>query len=70
MIVGINYTQDGSRVIALLWYDNNLARKDKQEWAHEYTQVYDEVYIVSNINFKNDDQDFINEIITKGCRMV
>lgn len=70
MLVGINYGQDGNRVIAMLWYDSNLARKDRQEWAHEMAQEYDEVYIVSDFAFKNNDQDFINEIVTKGCRMV
>lgn len=70
MIVGINYGQDGNRVIALLLYNSCHTRAIKQDIAHEIAQEYDEVYIVSDINFKNNDQEFINEIVTKGCRMV
>lgn len=70
MIVGINYTQDGSRVIVYIYYDIKLSREAKQTAAHNFCEDCDEVYIVSDFNFKNNDQDFINEIVTKGCRMV
>lgn len=70
MIVGINYNQDGSRYIARIRYDAEQTREEKQELAHFLTYSYDEVYIISDFNFKNNDQDFIDEIVTKGCRMV
>lgn len=70
MVVGINYNQDGSRYIAYIYYIRTWSREMKQSVAHALCIRCEEVYIVSDFNFKNDDQDFINEIVTKGCRMV
>lgn len=70
MIIGINYNQDGSRSIARISYNRDLSREARQNYAHAMTQECDEVYVLSAFNFDNDDQDLINEIVTKGCRMV
>ena len=70
MIVAINYSQDGSRYIANITFKSNRTRQEIQDLAHYMTQDYDEVYVISSLNFNNNDQNFINEIVTKGCRMV
>ena len=67
MIVGINYNQDGSRSIAYMFYDVSESMEEKKHHALIRSRLYDEVYIVS---LDNNCQDFINEIVTKGCRIV
>lgn len=68
MIVGINYSQDGSRYIARIVFQANSTMQKIQDLAHYMMKDYDEVYVIGS--FKNNDQDFINEIVTKGCRIV
>lgn len=65
LIVGMNYTDDGmSRSIANLGVvDSNTIPADI---SRTYCDLYDEVY---TIEFDNNHQDFINEIVTKGCRL-
>ena len=65
MLVGINYTQDGSRTIAFLYYVSNI--KDYHELLDAYRGSYDEIYIVDS--FDPNDQSFIDTVVTQGCRL-
>lgn len=67
MIVGININAIGDRYIASLYFCNDHNRKDKQAIANLWLNHYDEVYIVDD--FDSNDDDFINEIVLKGCRI-
>ena len=67
MIVGINYNLDGSRYISRISYNLSLTREANQHYASVIAEECEEVYIVA---FDDNCQDFINEIVTKGCRMV
>lgn len=67
MIVGININAIGDRYISALYFNNDNSRKDKQAIAKLWLNHYDEVYIVDS--FDNCCEDFINEIVLKGCRM-
>lgn len=66
MIVGININTIGDRYIASLFYCNEHNRKDQQTIAELWKNNYDEVYI---IELDNCYDDFINEIVLKGCRI-
>ena len=66
MIVGININSIGDRYIAGLYVNIDNSNKDKESIAKLWLNHYDEVYIV---NFDNCCEDFINEIVLKGCRM-
>lgn len=66
MIVGINLNAIGDRYIAGLYFINDNSRHDKETIANLWLNHYDEVYI---IDFDNCNDDFINEIVLKGCRM-
>lgn len=66
MIVGININSIGDRYIAGLYFNIDNSNKDKESIAKLWLNHYDEVYIV---NFDNCCEDFINEIVLKGCRM-
>lgn len=65
MVVGINYKDDGSRIIALLEYSPKHV-KDK-EILDAYKYSYDEVYVVDSFN--PNDQSFIDIVVTQGCRL-
>ena len=65
MIVGMNYTQDGNRAIAFIDYYITLKDGDLSILASNYNRYYDEVYVV---DFNPYCEDFINEIVLKGCR--
>lgn len=67
MIVGININAIGDRYIACLYFCNDNNRKDRQTIAKLWLNSYDEVYIIDN--FDSNDEDFINEIVLKGCRI-
>lgn len=66
MIVGINYNTDGSRYIASIFsrycWDTLKEKRIAQAISHDC----DEVYI---IDFNPYYEDFINEIVLKGCRI-
>lgn len=66
MIVGINYNNDGSRYIAsiIFCYSWNVLKRERV--AQALTQDCDEVYITE---FNTTCEDFINEIVLKGCRI-
>lgn len=66
MIVGININAIGDRYIAGLYYNMNNSRHDEEAIAKLWVNEYDEVYI---IDFDNNCDDFINEIVLKGCRI-
>ena len=66
MIVGMNYTQDGNRTIALINYYYECSIEYLNHLLEDYVESYDEVYIVS---FDPNCVDFINEIVLKGCRV-
>ena len=66
MIVGINYNTDGSRYIASIIYSHDWNFLKTERIAQALSQDCDEVYVVE---FSNSHKDFINEIVTKGCRI-
>lgn len=66
MIVGININSIGDRYIAGLYFNFDNSRHDREAIAKLWVNHYDEVYIV---DFDNCCEDFINEIVLKGCRM-
>ena len=66
MIVGINLNTLGDRYVAGLYFCDSNNRKDKQAIAKLWLNHYDEVYI---IDFDNCNDDFIKEIVLKGCRI-
>lgn len=66
MIVGINYTQDGQRTIAFIEFLSGRSDKNVDITAKYYRPQYDEVYFV---DFDPNCEDFINEIVLKGCRV-
>ena len=67
MIVGININTVGDRYIAGLYFNIDNSRKDKEAIAKLWLNHYDEVYIIDS--FDNCCENFINEIVLKGCRM-
>lgn len=66
MIVGININAIGDRYIAGLYFNMDNSQHDKQAIAKLWVNHYDEVYI---IDFDSSCDDFINEIVLKGCRI-
>lgn len=66
MIVGININTNGERYIAALQFDFDYNNDNKNGIAQSWKMCYDEVYIVP---FDNCHEDFINEIVLKGCRI-
>lgn len=66
MIVCIDYTQDGTRTITDIYFDVTCDRATTENVAYDYKESHDETYIV---NFDPNSQDFINEIVTNGCRI-
>lgn len=66
MIVGININSIGDRYIAGLYFNIDNSTHDREAIAKLWRNHYDEVYIV---NMDNCCDDFINEIVLKGCRM-
>lgn len=66
MIVGINYTQDGSRTIDKLTFNAELSETALSNYAKVVSESCDETYIVY---FDPNSQDFINAIVTNGCRI-
>ena len=67
MIVGINLNSLGERYIAGLYFNMDNSHHDREAIAKLWLNHYDEVYIVDS--FDNCCDDFINEIVLKGCRM-
>lgn len=67
LIVGINYQQNGQRVIEKMYYDSHINAEVQAIIANDMADVCDEVYIVDT--FDPASQDFINEIVTKSCRI-
>lgn len=67
MIVGINLNAIGDRYIAGLYFNMDNSRQDREAISKLWLNHYDEVYIVDS--FDNCCEDFINEIVLKGCRM-
>lgn len=66
MIVAINLNTVGDRYIAALYFTDEHSNTDNMAVAKLWINHYDEVYI---INFDNCHEDFINEIVLKGCRI-
>lgn len=67
LIVGINYKQDGQRVIDRMMYSATMCEELIEEISNGYAKICDEAYIVDTFDPAN--QDFINEIVTKSCRI-
>lgn len=67
LIVGINYQQNGERVIDKLFYSAHVNAEVEAIIASDMNEECDEVYVVDTFNPA--DQDFINEIVTKSCRI-
>ena len=66
MIVCMDYTQDGTRTITELqfgWENYDILMNTE----HALTALHDETYIT---DFDPNSQDFINEIVTHGCRIL
>lgn len=66
MIVGINLNAIGDRYIAGLYLNIDNSRHDQEVIAKLWVNHYDEVYI---IDLDTSCDDFINEIVLKGCRI-
>jgi hypothetical protein len=66
MIVGLNYDSYGSRYINTIVYSGDWNALKKEKVAQALTQDCDEVYITE---FDEECEDFINEIVLKGCRI-
>lgn len=67
LIVGINYQQDGQRVIDKLFYSAHVNAEVEALITNDMTDECDEVYMVDT--FDPASQEFINEIVTKSCRI-
>ena len=65
MIIGINYAQDGSRVIARIDHDTAINPIVEMNNAHWLKNRYDEVYIIPFIPTN----ELIDEVALKGCRL-
>ena len=66
MLVGIDYTQDGSRTIGTIEYGSLQDEHSFKSRALDFKSYHDEAYIV---DFNPNCVDFINEIVLKGCRV-
>ena len=66
MIVGINYSNDGSRYIASIIFCDSWSALKRERVAQALTQDCDEVYIKA---LNKTCEDFINEIVLRGCRI-
>lgn len=66
MIVCMNFNNVGERYIAYLKMSNEYTRAEVSAIARYYKEDYDEVYV---IDIDPADDDFINAIVTKGCRV-
>lgn len=66
MLISMNYTQDGGRVITSL-YSYPFNKEERQELIQWLGENNDEVYIC---DFDQNSRDFINGIVTEGCRIV
>lgn len=66
MIVGININAIGDRYIAGLYLNIDNSRKENEVIAQVWLNQYDEVYIIA---LDTSCEDFINEIVLKGCRI-
>lgn len=66
MIVGIDYLDSGERTISHLSYKSDRNEKTFKEMSRVMSEIHDEAYIV---DFNPNCTDFINEIVTKGCRI-
>lgn len=66
MLVAMDYTQDGARTISFLNYNANYNEDEFKTAAHILAHSHDEIYAV---DFDPNSQDFINEIVTNGCRI-
>lgn len=66
MIIGININTIGDRYIAYVKHDNNLTRHDMTVVAEQLKDFYDEVYIT---DFDGANDDFIQYVVLKGCRV-
>lgn len=65
ILVCMDYTQDGKRTITDLYFD--VSSNDFiGSIAKDYAGAHDETYIV---DFDPNYEPFINEIVTKGCRL-
>ena len=67
LIVGITYQQNGERVIDKLFYSAHVNAEVEALITNDMTDECDEVYMVDT--FDPSSQDFINEIVTKSCRI-
>lgn len=66
MLVGISYADDGARVISSITYDADISDYTFNIKSEIYKTIFDEAYV---IDFDPSHEDFINEIVTKGCRL-
>ena len=66
MLVGIDYTQEGKRTIGTLVYEACCDNSYLKARANDCKVIDDEVYIV---DFNPNYEEFINEIVLKGCRI-
>lgn len=68
LLVGINYTQEGGRTIA---YISTFSSDNSTFYVTDYCDIYlkdqfDEVYA---IEMDNNHKEFIDYIVTHGCKM-
>lgn len=66
MIVCMDLNSAGERYIAYLKMSNEYTRSEVSVIARNYKDDYDEVYV---IDIDPADDDFIDTIVRKGCRV-
>lgn len=67
MVIGINYNTDGTRYIAMVFYDINAANQKTVYYKELWSNSYDELYIIDS--FCPTHHALIEEIVLKGCRI-
>lgn len=66
MIVAMSYNDDGARHIDRIDYMSFITNEALAHYASQLAEIYEEVYIT---DFNPNCEEFINEIVTKGCRI-
>lgn len=66
MIVGINYKSDGRRYISTIIYCSKWSALRTERVAQALLDDCDEVYVIA---LDGNCEDFINEVVLKGCRI-
>ena len=66
LVVGINYSDNGDRVISRMYYNDTANIDATYDLCTSMERACDEVYITDKFNPAH--KDFINEIVTSSCK--